>query len=47
MDFKHCFIVVNKIWVHYYTPEKKLQLKQSIENSGSATNQARTVPSSD
>jgi len=45
MDFKRRFITIYETWIHHYTPERKEQSKQWIEDGGSALKKAKRVPS--
>lgn len=44
-DFVRRFITTDETWVHYYTPETKLQSKQWTEPGGSAPKKAMTMKS--
>ena len=44
-DFSRRFIVMDKTWVHHFTPEIKEQSKQWTERGESYSKKARTVPS--
>lgn len=42
-DFSRRLVIVDETWVHYYTPESKLQSKQWIKASESGSKKAKTV----
>jgi histone-lysine N-methyltransferase SETMAR len=44
-DFLLQFIIMDKTWIHHYTPESKQQSKQWTEASCSAPKKTRSVPS--
>lgn len=44
-DFVRRFVTTDETWVHYYTPETKLQSKQWTEPGGSAPKKAKTFKS--
>jgi len=44
-DFRRCFVIVDKTWIHHYTPETKEQSKQWVPSGESAPKKAKTVPS--
>jgi histone-lysine N-methyltransferase SETMAR len=44
-DFVHRFIIMDKTWIHHYTPESKQQSKQWTEASCSAPKKTSLVPS--
>jgi histone-lysine N-methyltransferase SETMAR len=46
-DLVHRFIIMDKIWIHHYTPESKHQSKQWTEASCSAPEKTRSVPSAE
>jgi len=44
-DFKKRFVIMDKIWIHYYTPESKMQSTQWIEHDKSVPKKAKLIRS--
>ena len=43
-EFLLRFIILDKTWIHHYTPKMKEQSKQWVDADGSAPKKAKTVP---
>ena len=45
VDFLRQFVTIGEAWVHYYTPETKVQSKQWKHSGSPAPKKAKVVPS--